>query len=215
MKSCLEHVEKHGNVVLLLPIYQGKRVMLARGAIFEVTFYTKSGPYRSIGVVKECFNEDRIHFVRVHLTTAFFRIQRRLHYRMECFLDAEVYEIPEEEREHLDQKHLHSCVMDPDVLAGMQRGVIVDISGGGIRFVCGSPHEVDDILMVHFIIKNEHVHQDLLVPVSVVTCGKAGSDSGKYEHRAAFLHLTHHLREMIIKYIFYEERRNRSKGRVR
>jgi c-di-GMP-binding flagellar brake protein YcgR len=217
MPSRLEQVKRQGHdVVLLLPLYKGKRVMLHTGAGFEITFYTADkGPYRSLGVVDECYKEDDTYLVRFTLKTEFFKIQRRKHYRMECHLNMNLYQITEEEAHDLDERELRERIKAPDIFTEREKDVILDISGGGIRFVSEHPHETCDCLAIHTHLKNEHVDQDMVVPVTVVACRKVDKDREKYEIRAAFTHMNHHLREMIIKYIFYEERKIRKKGRVR
>jgi c-di-GMP-binding flagellar brake protein YcgR len=143
------------------------------------------------------------------------KFQRRKFYRMPCFLVAQSWEVTEEEATQLDEFALIRRVMEPEVNETMAEGVIVDISGGGVRFVSDKPHKEGDSLVICTRLHNENVDREMMVPIRVVTCRKASPHLQKYETRAMYMQMSIRLRETIIKYIFYEERKIRKKGRGR
>ena len=139
------------------------------------------------------------------------KFQRREYFRLECILGMQAYELDHEEALKLDGALLEERVKDPEILMTETKAVIVDISGGGIRFISERKHEEGDYLAVRTQLQNENIDQQLLVVVSIVSCRKAAPNMERYETRAEFLHLGAKLRETIIKYIFDEDRKIRKK----
>lgn len=211
LASQLEAVEDNGELIIQMPVYKGKIILLSLGSRYELIFYTRKGLYRGVCQVTDRYKEDNLFMVKVMLKSGLNKFQRREYFRLECILGMQAYELTREDALRLDGASLEQHLKDPQVIMTESSAVIVDISGGGIRFIGEKKYEEGDCLAVRTALQNENIDQQLLVVVSIVTCRKAAPNMERYETRAEFLHLGSKLRETIIKYIFDEDRKIRKK----
>lgn len=211
LASQLEIVEDNGELIIQMPVYKGKIILLSLGSRYELIFYTRKGLYRGVCQVTDRYKEDNLFMVKVMLKSGLNKFQRREYFRLECILGMQAYELTREDALRLDGASLEQYLKDPQVIMTESSSVIVDISGGGIRFIGEKKYEEGDCLAVRTALQNENIDQQLLVVVSIVTCRKAAPNMERYETRAEFLHLGSKLRETIIKYIFDEDRKIRKK----
>ena len=211
LASQLENIEENGELVIQMPTYKGKIILLSLGTRYEMMFYTRRGLYRGVCQVVDRYKERNLFMVRVVLKSGLNKFQRREYFRLECILGMQAYVLDREEALKLDGEHLEKRIKDPEILMTETKAVIVDISGGGIRFITEKKFEENDCLAVRTILQNENINQELFVVVSIVSCRKAAPNMERYETRAEFLHLGAKLRETIIKYIFDEDRKIRKK----
>ncbi|MBO5246262.1 MAG: flagellar brake protein [Eubacterium sp.] len=209
--SQLENVGEDGVLTIQMPSYKGKIILLTLGVRYELIFYTRRGLYRAVCQVTDRYKEGSLFMVKVELKSGLTKFQRREYFRLECILGMDAYSLTHDEALTLNGKHLAERIRDPEVIMTLDKAVIVDISGGGIRFISEKKYEEGDCLAVRTELKNETIDQQLLVVVSVVSCRKAAPNLERYETRAEFLHLGSKLRETIIKYIFDEDRKIRKK----
>lgn len=211
LASQLEAVEDNGELIIQMPVYKGKIILLSLGSRYELIFYTRKGLYRGVCQVTDRYKEDNLFMVKVMLKSGLNKFQRREYFRLECILGMQAYELTREDALRLDGASLEQHLKDPQVIMTESSSVIVDISGGGIRFIGEKKYEEGDCLAVRTALQNENIDQQLLVVVSIVTCRKAAPNMERYETRAEFLHLGSKLRETVIKYIFDEDRKIRKK----
>lgn len=184
LTSHLEDVEENGELVIQMPVYKGKIILLSLGARYEMMFYTRRGLYRGVCQVTDRYKEDNLFMVRVVLKSGLNKFQRREYFRLECILGMQAYELEREEALKLDGAALEERVKDPEVIMTEENAVIVDISGGGIRFITEKKHEEGDCLVVRTALKNENIDQMLLIVVSIVSCRQAAANMERYETRA-------------------------------
>ncbi len=209
--SQLEEVDDDGELVIQMPMYKGKIVLLSLGSRYELMFYTKRGLYRAVCQVTDRYKEENFFMVKVVLKSNLTKFQRREYFRLECIIGMDAYELKREEAMLLAGSRLIQRVSEPEIAETQSKAVIVDISGGGIRFISERRHEEGDFLAVHMTLSNENMEQDIWVVVSIVSCRKASSNMERYETRAEYIHLGNKLRETIIKYIFDEDRKIRKR----
>ena len=98
----------------------------------------------------------------------------------------------------------------------MYKGVIVDISGGGLRFVSKKAYEKDQLVLLKFELPFGKETKTFSLASKVVLSGKVERQSTEYENRVQFLFIENTTREEIIKYIFefYKETTEKTeKGR--
>ena len=211
LSSQLEDIENSGELVVQMPTYKGKIILLSLGARYEFIFYTRKGPYRGVCQVADRYKEDDRFMVRVELKSGLNKFQRREYFRLGCFLEMESFELTRKEALDMSSEELEELIRAPEVIMTESKAVIVDISGGGVRFISEKKFEDGDYAAVQTRLTNENVYQHILVPVSIVSCRQASPNMERYETRAEFLHLSTKLRELIIKYIFDEDRKIRKK----
>ena len=209
--SQLEEVGDDGELVIQMPMYKGKIVLLSLGSRYELMFYTKKGLYRAVCQVTDRYKEDNLFMVKVVLKSNLAKYQRREYFRLECIIGMDAYELGRDDAMVLAGQRLEQRVQDPEIAQTGTKAVIVDISGGGIRFITERKHEEGDYLAVHMTLSNENIEKDIWVVVSIVSCRKAAPNMERYETRAEYIHLGNKLRETIIKYIFDEDRKIRKR----
>lgn len=211
MVSQLEEVDDNGELTILMPVYKGKIMLLSIGSRYEMLFYTRKGLYRGVCQVTDRYKEDNLFMVKAVLKSGLNKFQRREYYRLECILGMQAYELEREDALQLRTEELEEYLKNSEISTTEKGAVIVDISGGGIRFIGEKKYEEDDCLAVRTTLQNEHINLQLLVVVSVVSCRKATPNGERYETRAEFLHLGSKLRESIIKFVFDEDRKIRKR----
>ena len=211
LASRLESVDENGELVVQMPVYKGKIILLTLGLRYEMVFYTRKGLYRGVCQVVDRYKDGNVFMVKVVLTSGLNKFQRREYFRLACIIGMRGYQLTRYEAMELDGAGLESYVNEPQMAQTAFPAVIVDISGGGIRFICEEKHEEGDYLAVQLTLQNENINQPITVVVSIVSCRQAAPNMERYETRAEFLHLGTKLRETIIKYIFDEDRKIRKR----
>ena len=211
LMSRIADFEDSGELIVEMPMHQGKIILLSLGARYEFVFYTKRGPYRGTCQVVDRYKEENNFLVKVELKNGLHKFQRREYFRLECSLEMITYDLTSDEAKNLSQEQLDKLIREPDVIMTMAKAVIVDISGGGLRFISEKKFEDGDYAAVQLKLANDNIDLDILTPISIIACRQAAPYMERYEARGEFMHLDTELREMIIKYIFDEERKIRRK----
>jgi c-di-GMP-binding flagellar brake protein YcgR len=93
----------------------------------------------------------------------------------------------------------------------LRKSVIVDISGGGIRFVSNYKYEKDTMIYMTFRLSVNGTDEEYEVAGKVLTVKELENHEGEYEHRLQYVNIDSAEREEIIRYIFEEERKNRQR----
>lgn len=217
-KSSVQDIKPNGLFEIGMPMYGGKMVLLSTGIRYEIIFYTRNGLYRCTAQVKERYKTDSLYMLLIEPKSPLEKFQRREYFRFECAMDMEYAMITEEEAkiediEELKQHHKEQFPEDE-----MQKGIAVDLSGGGIRFVGEKEGQKGEFLLISIFLRCIDVNHQLEVAGRVLSCKVLDKVSGnkrgpkKYEYRVQFLTREQRKREIIIKYIFEQERKNRQKG---
>ncbi|TGY96825.1 flagellar brake protein [Petralouisia muris] len=209
-RSIVENVQEDGSMELLLPIVKGKIDAPPNGVRLEALFYTRGGMYRCIAQIKNRYLKENVYLMLMELKSPLEKFQRREFYRFECIMDIEYMAITDEEAEIediTDLKEHHRLTYPADL---SREAIAVDISGGGIRFVAQQPGKEGGYLLMSIRLANESMDYLLEIVGKIVICQKMENE--KYEYRVNFLMKDEKKRELIIKYIFEQERRSRQKG---
>ena len=98
-------------------------------------------------------------------------------------------------------------------LSEYHTGDTIDISGGGLRFTGDTLVEKGNKLAVVFDIDYEGNIERYLLAADVIMSFAIPQHHGMYEHRVEFKDISKENREMLIKYIFQEERKIRKNNR--
>lgn len=211
LSSRIESIDENGELTLEMPIYKGKLVLLPTGNRYEMMFYTGRGLYSGIYEVTDRFKEYGFFFVNVESVDRLKKVQRREYFRLECILGVLLYEITSDQALLSERESLASIIAAEDIRKTETQSVVVDISGGGIRFIGEKEYALDSYLAVVLILESETIHQRLTVPIRVVSCRTTATSFVRYETRAKFVHLSEQVRDTIIKFIFDEDRKIRRK----
>ena len=187
-------------IKVTIPTVQGKLQLIDTDGEYDVYFYTSNGLYQCTCTVKDRYRSNAIPIMELELQSNLRRYQRREYYRLNCMLAFD-----EEETDEYIKTGNYSTATG---LRG-PNAVMVDISGGGARFVSVDSYEVGALILFRFSLKQATGNKEYSIVGRVVYSEVMENMGGKYENRAQFVDIENTERESIIKYIFEEERRIR------
>lgn len=194
---------------ILMPMEKTKLILLPVDAEYDMAIYSKNGLYQCFVRVVDRYKSDNMYLLVVELTSNLRRNQRREYYRFSCALEMCSRTLEEEELEMLDKNQL------PNLVPGLplKRSVIVDISGGGLRFISEQKYEEGSLIYCsyHLLVNGTRKLYELVSRVLDVR--PVENRKGVYEHRVQYVNISEGTREQIIRYIFQEERKNMKKDR--
>ena len=193
-----------------MPMEKGKMLLLSAGEEYDLCFYGASGLYQSYARVRERYKAGALYILVMELTSALRKFQRRQYYRFNCILNMSCRQMSQDEEMGLANNSVE--FLDNDLT--LQDGVIVDISGGGARFVSKEPYDEESHILFKFSLDIEGKAQpvDYSLLGRVVQSHQIPDDPEKrYENRIQFVNINSRDRETIIKYIFEEERKIRQR----
>ncbi|MDR3120327.1 MAG: flagellar brake protein [Clostridiales bacterium] len=180
---------------LAIPILEG--VVYAIRVGWKIAVYMQNGNdiYRFFGRVTERAQIDGRSLMRVERTSEIDVAQRRQFYRFQC-------DIPF--RYRLVSKDKKSA-REP-----FSKGMTVDLSGSGLRFNVNDPIEKERLIECEFTIENRLI----FIVGKVMRCmrkSEGESAASVYEVGLIFSEIEERDRDLIIRFIFDEERRRLKK----
>lgn len=197
-----------GNINVAMPISKGQLVPLSRGKRFEAFFYTSKGIYHCRCLIEDRHKTDNFYTLEISLKTDLEKYQRRQYFRLEKTIPIYYVELTEEDYKSILETHHF-----PERLKNLNmfcEGTSLDISGGGMRFSGKVPVGNGKIVLVMFDVTDGEKTRKIRLPASVILSFKPPGRAGIYEHRVEFENITREYREILIRYIFEEERKQRS-----
>ena len=168
--------------------------------------------YRCIGQIVERYKKDNLYMLEVELKTQLERYQRREYYRYNCTIDVDFYVLNEEHKTIESTEIIMQDLLDMDFTEERCKGVIVDLSGGGMKFRSEVQLKAGDQILVLLRLINARMDKQYQILGEVIECTEIRVEKMRaYESRVQFSIKDNKIREEIIRYIFEEERRNRQK----
>lgn len=152
-------------------------------------------------------NNNRFSLL-LELTSNLRKYQRREYYRFSCALEMNSRPLQEEEVQAVEK---NSVVLTPEL--PLERSVIVDISGGGLRFVAEYAYEVGSLILCRYTLWIDGENKEYNLCGKVLNVKEVDNRPGFFEHRVQYVNMDKDNREEIIKYIFNEERKIINKQR--
>lgn len=209
-KSSVFDVLDDGHIEIVMPTEQTKLVLLPVDGEYDVCFFSHGSMYRADVRIVDRQKINGTYVIVTELISNLHKYQRREYYRFNCVVEMTTREMSVQETEAFS-KGLTYLISEKD----MDRGVIVDISGGGTRFVSRRSFVEGSIILMKFTLSIMDKERPFLLAAKVVFSGEIENRKNEYENRVKFEFIDNTTREEIIKYIFDEERKNRknSKGR--
>ena len=207
-RSELYDIVSEDQIKIAMPMEQTRIVLLPVDGEYSLCFYTANGLYQCIGRVVERYKTDNLFVLVVELITGLQRYQRREYYRLNCVLDMKCKQIDEKE---FEAGHEQVMFMDTDLT--FDNGIMVDISGGGARFISQAKYQKGALIRFVFsLYVNGQMNEYKLVG-KVLKSRELENRPDNYEHRIQFVNMVNDDRESIIRYIFEEERKIRHRER--
>lgn len=197
-----------GEILAAMPIHEGKIVPLNIGQVFSATFYTKSGLQSCDLEVTKRYKKGTLFLVELTQITKLSKKQRREFFRLSCRMPIEYRVIDAEEKEMIIRGESYD---HEDKETEWKNGIMLDLSGGGIWFVSTVHEEKTAFIQVRFEIeKNERV-EVIYAFATLLRSEQNPNNKAIYDDHVMFWELNDDVRENIIRFIFEEQRRMRSK----
>lgn len=196
-----------GYINVAMPISKGKLVPLERGRIFDVFFYTSKGIYQCRAKIMNRSKSDNLYSLEILLVTELQKFQRRQYFRLEKTLPIYYAELSEEN--YLLILKTHQFPDDMKDINLFSQADTLDISGGGMRFVGRTQIAQGKKVLVMFDINEHGKPVKYRLPATVILSFGIRGRAGMFEHRIEFENITKEYRELLIRYIFEEERKKR------
>lgn len=192
---------------ITMPMEQTKLILLPVDGEYDMVFYGETGLYQCFVRIADRYKSNNVYILRVELTSNLRKYQRREYYRFSCALEMCARTLEEEEVQAVESKTPH--ILQPGL--PLKRSVIVDISGGGIRFLSTQKYEPGSLLYCSYHLVKGGVSKQYEIICKVLSVKDVPNRPGTFEHRVQYYNMDVATREEIIKFIFEEERRSRQK----
>ena len=195
-------------IKVTMPIEIGKLVLLPVDGEYDLCFYTANGLYQCYSRVTDRYKSNNVYVLCLEMTTNLRKFQRREYYRLNCILNMKCRTIDDREVDILtNQVQFYNTDLT------LQDGLIVDISGGGARFISRESYEKDTKMLFIFSLTTGKLPVEYSIIGRVLLSQEIEGREGQFENRVQFINMNIDDREGIIRYIFEEERKIRHRER--
>lgn len=195
------------HIDVLMPMEKTKLLLLEADTEFQAFFYGRKGIYTCGARVAERYREEQFVVASLEITSELKKQQRREYYRYSCVIGMNTRRLTDEEMVQYETTKNSDLLGQPE-----DKSVIVDISGGGIRFVTPMAYEKGDLVYCRFLLSTGEQQKIYSCVVKILNSQPVGNHTKNVEYRGEFRYLDDRKREAIIHYIFEEERRMRRRG---
>jgi len=210
-------------LIILMPMEKVRIIPLSVGDKYNIHFFTKRGLFQCNSIIVGRSKLNNIYVLTVELTSDLEKKQRREFYRLDCVLDMEYYLLSDDEISIMNKMKANSFKSDrefenyvnalDECKREWHKGIIVDISGGGAKFVSDKLHEYGSLIHIYIPFDSTMKLKNKWLKAVIISSEKLMNRQGFYESRVQFRDMLKEDREVIIKYIFEEERKHRNKDK--
>lgn len=188
-------------VEIAMPFENNKLILLPVDGEYDMYFYGDNVVYQCNARVVDRYRHNGQYVLVMDLTSNLRNYQRREYYRFSCALEMDSRPLEkEEEISEAEQEELLPKLP-------LKSSVIVDISGGGLRFVAYYAYEVDSLLLCKYHLQIDGHDKEYRLVGKVLAVNELEQKPGIFDHRVQYVHVDPQDREEIIKYIFDETRK--------
>lgn len=205
--SSVYEIMSEDTLEITMPMEQTKLILLPVDSEYNVIFYGSSGLYQCFARIIDRYKSNNVYILVVELTSNLRKYQRREYYRFSCALEMCARNLQETEIQAIEQNMPYA--LTPGL--PLRQSVIVDISGGGLRFLSSQRYEPESLLYCSYHLLKNGEKKKYEVIGKVLSVKELENRTGTFEHRVQYFDMRENEREEIIKYIFEEERKNRRK----
>lgn len=211
-------------ISIATPIISGRIYLLEVGENYNLCFYSSKGLYQCDCTILKNYKENNTIIAVVRITSNLEKYQRRQYFRLECIHEIE-YRVVTKEEELLERKLRNEDFQNADERAECRKrlsllgndwiqAAFTDLSGGGARLNSSQQHNQGDKLRIKFdfVIRSEL--KKMVLGADLISSNRIMNRTGMYEHRVEFNDIMQKDREILIKYIFEQERKRRRNDKI-
>ena len=164
-------------IEILMPYEQRRVVLLPVDSEYSIYFYTENGMLECKARIVDRYKSNNVFILVMELLTNLRKYQRREFYRYNCVLELES-RVLEEDEKALVGTPLQEFVQD----LPLQKSVIVDISGGGLRFLSNENYKEGSLLFCRYQLEQKDNEKVYEVIGKVLSAKPASKRPGFYEY---------------------------------
>ena len=194
-----------------MPMDEGKMVMFNIGFECQFYFYTAKGIYTCEAVIINRYKRDNFYLLLAKIKTGLKKFQRREFFRLECLIDFVYYTIPKEVAKLKTTEELFDVITSSEYADKKRLGRVIDLSGGGMRFTTMEELEIGSNILAVLRLSNEKIDHVFYLVADVIACDAVKHMPGTWIVRSKFDFKNDKERDMIIRYVFEEDRMKRKK----
>lgn len=205
--SMVQEIQSEDTIEITMPVEKTKLILLPVDSEYEMVFYSSTGLFQCLARIIDRYKSNNTYLLLMELTSNLRKYQRREYYRLKCALEMHTRCLEAQELQTIEKRQPFALMRG----LPMKESVIVDISGGGLRFLAPQRYEPGSLMYCSYHLMNNGEHKKYEVICKVISSIELDNRPGTFEHRVQFYDLDPVDREEIIKYIFEEERKNRQR----
>lgn len=192
---------------ITMPMEKTKLILLPVDSEYDVYFYSEYGLLQCFCRIIDRYKSNNVYILVLELVSNLRKYQRREYYRFSCALEMNTRKLEETEIEAVERK---SDYLVPGL--PLKRSIVVDISGGGLRFIANQKYDVNSLIFCNYKLLVGTEQKEYNIIGKVLRVKELDNKPGEYEHRVQYMNLNAIDREEIIKFIFDEERKSRKRN---
>jgi len=204
--SKIMDVTSDDRIEVLMPFERGKIVLLPVDGEYSLCFYSTKGLFQCFAKIVDRYRSDNMYILVLDLTSELSKLQRREYYRFSCALELKSRLCSKEEQEAFEKNRKY--LVEPG--DELQKSVVVDISGGELRFVSNFRYEEGSTIYCAYSLPG-NLNKEYEMICNVLKVQELEARPGLFEHRIQYIYIDETSREDIIHFIFEEERKIRKK----
>ena len=204
-QSMIHNILSEDTMEITMPMEKTKLILLPVDSEFDLVFYGTGSLYQCCARIIDRYKSNNVYLLVVELTSNLRKYQRREYYRFSCAMEMCARTLEEEEVQAIEQRAPYE--LTPGL--PLKQSVIVDISGGGLRFMSSQRYETGSLIYCSYHLYRETERKKYEVIGKVLDSRELENRPGSFEHRVQYYNIDPNTREEIIKYIFDEERKHR------
>lgn len=185
---------ENDELIIRGPIKNTELVFLHRNAKIHISYNILDKGKHYFQAKLLSMQHTNIYALKIKKTSQIRNVQNREYYRLASTIPA---------RKEFEQDKLNGIVH-------VEECEIKDISGGGIQLYSNYKHQTGDHITCFFTILNQQVS----VICKVIRIIKIDNFNYKYSLGLSFFKIAENYRDIIIRYIFIQQRKLRSKGMI-
>lgn len=147
-KSNVQDIDKN-TISISLPVSNGEYAMLSKGTTIEVIYYDKNNVYSFITDVVGR-KTDKVKLIVINKPAYIKKVQRRKFFRIEVSKEVQFIKVDKE----LNKESINKVLKNTGEFS---KGFIVDLSGGGFKFISNQNIEKDEFVLAKIPIENENI----------------------------------------------------------
>lgn len=210
-KSCLFDYISDFEIEIAMPTENGRMVLFQIGLRCKLLFYSKRGLFTCNAIVQKRYKKDNLFVLAMQLTSEPVKLQRREFFRIDCILEMRYVPITQEIARLATTEQLFMEIQKPEYIECYEKGTMLDLSGGGLRFQTARRLDVGTYQVSEIRLSSERMDQTFYLVTKIISCEQMPNDAQRYICRGQFFFKNLRDRENIVRYVFDEERRIRRK----